>query len=115
MKITRSIVFVSAAVLVFLFWMLLPGLSQAQGIGDGLSQFLGGGLGGLIPARNSGQSGQSSGPIMVDRNTHPYEGTFSGKETTGSATKSLDAKFACFPAHDPAFEQTDAFVCYAAQ
>jgi hypothetical protein len=40
---------------------------------------------------------------------------FSGKETTGSETKSLDAKFQCYPAHDPAFDQTDTFVCYAAQ
>jgi hypothetical protein len=39
---------------------------------------------------------------------------FSGKETSGSETKSLDAKFQCYPAHDPAFEQTDTFVCYAA-
>jgi len=115
MRITRLTRFVSATVLVLLFWVMLPGSSQAQGIGDGLSQLLSGGLGGLIPSKNSGQPGQSSAPIIVDRNTHPYTGTFSGKETTGSATKSLDAKFACFPAHDPAFEQTDAFVCYAAQ
>ena len=119
MRNIRAAVFVSATVLFLLFWLILPGSSRAQGIGDGLSQLLsGGGLGGLIPARNSGQPGQpgqSSAPIIVDRSTHPYTGTFSGKETTGSATKSLDAKFACFPAHDPAFEQTDAFVCYAAQ
>jgi hypothetical protein len=116
MRNIRSAVFVSATVLFLLFWLIAPGSSQAQGIGDGLSQLLsGGGLSGLIPARNTGQPGQSGAPIIVDRSTHPYTGTFSGKETTGSATKSLDAKFACFPAHDPAFEQTDAFVCYAAQ
>jgi len=40
---------------------------------------------------------------------------FSGKTTAGSEVKSLDAKFACYPAHDPAFDQTDTFVCYAAQ
>ena len=40
---------------------------------------------------------------------------FSGKETTGSETKSLDTKFACYPANDPAFDKTDTFVCYAAQ
>ena len=111
MRITRSVLFLSATALVLLFWMMLPSSSLAQGIGDGLSQLLGG-LGGSGPSRNSGQS---SAPIAVDRNTHPYTGTFSGKETTGSETKSLDAKFACFPAHDPTFEQTDAFVCYAAQ
>jgi hypothetical protein len=111
MKISRFKLFVSATALVLLFWMMLPGSSLAQGIGDGLSQLLGG-LGGSGPSRNSGQS---SAPITVDRNTHPYTGTFSGKETTGSMTKSMDAKFACFPAHDPAFDQTDAFVCYAAQ
>jgi len=112
MKNIRSAVFASTTVLFLLFWMILPGSSQAQGIGDGLSQLLGG-LGG---SRNSGQSGQPpSAPISVDRNTHPYTGVFSGKETTGSETKSLDAKFACFPAHDPSFEQTDAFICYAAQ
>ena len=77
---------------------------------DQLSQLLSGGLGGL-----AGNSGQSSAPIAVERNAPPYTGMFSGKTTTGSETKSLDAKFACYPAHDPAFDQTDAFVCYAAQ
>ena len=33
----------------------------------------------------------------------------------GSETKSLDAKLQCYPAHDPAFDKTDTFVCYAAQ
>jgi len=93
--------------------MILPGSARAQTI-DGLSQLLGGlGLG-----HNSGQPiqpGQSSAPIAVERNAPPYTGMFSGKETTGAETKSLDAKFACYPAHDPAFDQTDAFVCYAAQ
>ena len=116
MRKIRSAVFVVATMFFLLFWLVLPGSSQAQSIGDGLSQLLGGGLGGLVPSRNSGgQPGQSNAPISVERNTHPYTGTFSGKETTGSETKSLDAKFACYPAHDPSFEQADAFVCYAAQ
>jgi hypothetical protein len=53
--------------------------------------------------------------VTVERNVAPYTGTFSGKESTGAETKSLDAKFACYPAQDPAFDKTDAFVCYAAQ
>jgi hypothetical protein len=76
---------------------------------DGISQLLGGGLGlphGAAPA---------SAPVTVERNAQPYKGSFSGKETAGAETKSLDAKFACYPAHDPAFDQTDTFVCYAAQ
>jgi hypothetical protein len=87
----------------------MPGSARAQGM-DQLSQLLSGGLGGL-----TGNSGQASAPIAVQRNAPPYTGMFSGKTTTGSETKSLDAKFACYPAHDPAFEQADAFVCYAAQ
>ena len=76
-----------------------------------MSQLLGGGgLGGL-----TGNSGQSNAPIAVQRNAPPYTGTFSGKTTTGSEIKSLEAKFACYPAHDPAFDQTDTFICYAAQ
>ena len=91
----------------------MPGSSQAQGI-DGLSQLLGGvGLGGLTG--NSGNSGQANATITVQRNAPPYTGMFSGKKMTGSETKSLDAKFACYPAHDPAFDQTDTFICYAAQ
>jgi len=105
MRITRSTLFVSAAI--FLACLLVPGSSRAQGI-DGVSQLLGGlGL--------SNNSAQSNAPISVQRNAPAYTGTFSGRETTGSETKSLDAKFACYPAHDPAFDQTDTFVCYAAQ
>jgi hypothetical protein len=108
MRSTRSTLFVSATALILLLFLILPGSSQAQGV-DGLSQLLGGGLG------LSGNSGQSNAPVTVERNVPPYAGTFSGKTTTGSETKSLDAKFACYPAHDPAFDHTDAFVCYAAQ
>jgi hypothetical protein len=92
---------------VLLFCFISPGSSRAQGI-DGVSQL----LGGLGLSNNSAQSNAS---ITVQRNAPAYTGTFSGKETSGSETKSLDAKFACYPAHDPAFDQTDAFVCYAAQ
>jgi hypothetical protein len=107
MRITRYTVFVGATALLLLFCLALPGPSRAQGI-DGVSQLLGGlGL--------SGNSAQSNGPVTVQRNTPPYTGTFSGKETTGSETKSLDAKFACYPAHDPAFDKSDTFVCYAAE
>lgn len=107
MRITRSTIFVAATAALLLFCLVLPGSSQAQGI-DGVSQLLGGlGL--------SGNSGQSNAPVTVERNTPPFTGTFSGKETTGSETKSLDAKLQCYPAHDPAFDKTDTFVCYAAQ
>jgi hypothetical protein len=110
MRITRSTVFISATTLLLLFCLASPGSSRAQGF-DGISQLLGGaGLGGL-----TGNSGQSNAPITVQRNAPPYTGTFSGKESTASVTKSLDAKFACYPAHDPAFDQTETFICYAAQ
>ena len=109
MRITRSTVLVTGTALLLVFCLALPGSSQAQTL-DGLSQLLGGGLLG----HNSG-SGQSNAPITVERNSAPYTGTFSGKESTASETKSLDAKFACYPAHDPAFDQTDTFICYAAQ
>ena len=110
MRTTRSTVFASATALLLLICLAVPGSSRAQGI-DGLTQLLGGvGLPGL-----GGNSGQSSAPVTVERNSAPYTGTFSGKETTGSETKSLDAKLQCYPAHDPAFDKTDTFVCYAAQ
>ena len=107
MRITRRKLFAIATALLLVAGLMLPGSSRAQGI-DGVSQLLGGlGL--------SNNSGQANAPITVQRNTPPYTGMFTGKETTGSETKSLDAKFACYPAHDPAFDQTDTFVCYAAQ
>ena len=110
MKINKSTLFVGATALVLLVCVMVQGTSRAQGM-DQISQLLSGGLGGLTG--NSG--GQASGAIAVQRNAPPYTGMFSGKTTTGSETKSLDAKFACYPAHDPAFDQTDAFVCYPAQ
>jgi hypothetical protein len=111
MRNSRSIVFVTATALLLLSCLVLPASAQAQAA-DGLSQLFSGGLAGFGLSHNTGQS---DAPVSVQRNTAPYTGTFSGKETTGSETKSLDAKFACYPAHDPAFDKTDAFVCYAAQ
>jgi hypothetical protein len=107
MKITRFTVLVGA-IAIFLSCLVLQGSSQAQGFD--VSQLLGGvGLGGH-PVQ-----AQTSAAVTVERNVAPYTGTFSGKESTGAETKSLDAKFACYPAQDPAFDKTDAFVCYAAQ
>ncbi len=108
MRITRfTTVFVSATAAILLFGLITPYASQAQGI-DGLSQLLGGvGLG--------HNSGQPAATITVQRGAAPYAGMFSGKETSGSETKSLEAKFECYPAFDPAFDKTDTFVCYAAQ
>ena len=105
MKITRFTVLVGA-IAMLLSCLVLQGSSQAQGFD--VSQLLGG-LGG-----HPGQA-QTSAAVTVERNVAPYTGTFSGKESTGAETKSLDAKFACYPAQDPAFDKTDAFVCYAAQ
>jgi len=114
MRIRRSTVFIGATALLLLSCLILPYSSQAQGV-DGLSQLLGGlGLSGGSPG-NSGNSGQANAPITVQRNAPPYTGMFNGKESTGSETRSLDAKLACYPAHDPAFDQTDTFICYAAQ
>jgi hypothetical protein len=105
MKITRFTVLVGA-ITMLLSCFVLQGSSQAQGFD--VSQLLGG-LGG-----HPGQA-QTSAAVTVERNVAPYTGTFSGKESTWAETKSLDAKFACYPAQDPAFDKTDAFVCYAAQ
>jgi len=110
MRIRRSTVFVSVTALLLALCLGLPGSSYAQ-TADGLSQL----LGGLGFGHNSGQPGQSAAPVTVQRNAPPFTGTFTGKEASGSETKSLDAKFACYPAHDPAFDQTDTFVCYAGQ
>jgi hypothetical protein len=107
MKTIRFTVFVGA-ITMLLSCLVLQGSSQAQGFD--VSQLLGGvGLGG-----HPGQA-QANAAVTVERNVAPYTGTFSGKESTGAETKSLDAKFACYPAQDPAFDKTDAFVCYAAQ
>jgi hypothetical protein len=106
MKITRLRVFVAATALL-LSCLALPPSAQAQGF-DGISQLLSGvGLG-----PNSGQAGAA---VTVERNVAPYTGIFSGKDSSGSETKSLEAKFACYPAHDPAFDKTEAYVCYAAE
>jgi hypothetical protein len=85
------------------------GSQQGQGFG-GLSQLLGGG--GLEHSRGSGQSGSA---VMVERGAAPYTGEFTGKEATSSGFHSFSSPFACYPAHDSVFAQTETFVCYAAQ
>src|ERR1700678_2446875 len=107
MRITRYTLFVSATVLVLILCIMLPGSSRAQGI-DGVSQLLGGlGL--------SNNSGQANAAVTVQRDAPPYTGMVSGKVTTGSETRSLDAEFQCYPAHDPALERTGPFLCYAGE
>jgi hypothetical protein len=85
------------------------GSQQGQGFG-GLSQLLGGGR--FQHSQSSGQSGTS---VTVERRAAPYMGEFTGKETTSDGPRSLRSRFACYPARDPAFAQTETFVCYAAE
>ena len=88
----------------FLAW---PGTSSAQGF-SGLSQLLGGG------STHSRNSSQSNGAVTVERNSAPYLGSFDGKQKKGSGAD-LNTEFACYPAHDSALPNTNAFVCYTAQ
>jgi hypothetical protein len=89
--------------------LLGNGSQQSQGFG-GLSQLFGGG-----GSRHSRSSAQSGTAVTVQRGAAPYTGEFTGKETTSSGFHSLSSRFACYPAHDPVFAQTETFVCYAAQ
>jgi hypothetical protein len=100
---------VASGVAVVLF-LSSAGLVHAQGLG-GLSKLLGGG--GMQHSHYSGQSGQSDTAVTVQRSAAPYTGEFTGKERTTSGPHSLSSRFVCYPARDPAFAQTEAFLCYA--
>jgi hypothetical protein len=89
--------------------LLGGGSQQSQGFG-GLSQFLGGGGSG-----HSHSADQSGTAVTVQRAAAPYTGEFTGKEATSSGIRSFNSRFACYPAHDPVFAQTETFVCYAAE
>src|SRR6516164_8409373 len=83
------------------------GLLHAQGL-DGLSQLLHG-------FQQSHSSGRSGTAVTVERGAAPYMGEFIRTETTTSGTHTLSSRVACYPARDPAFTQTETFVCYTAQ
>jgi hypothetical protein len=115
-----------AAMLAVIFFFAPAEFVHAQGL-NGLSQFFGNGsqqtqgFGGLSQlfgnggSRHSGSSDQSGTAVTVQRGAAPYTGDFSGKEATSSGFHSFSSRFACYPAHDPVFAQTETFVCYAAQ
>jgi hypothetical protein len=116
-----------AAVVAILLFFSSAGLVQAQGLG-GLSQLFGGdgsqqgqGVGGLSQLlggggfKHSRGSGQSESAVTVERGATPYTGEFIEKETTRAGAQGFSSRFVCYPAHDPAFAQTETFVRYAAQ
>jgi hypothetical protein len=98
---------VAGAVIVVAFFASADVL-HAQGLGS-LAQLLGGG------SQHSRSSSQSGSAVTVERNAAPYMGEFSGRVTTSSGAHSFNSRFACYPAQDPIFAQTETFVCYAAQ
>lgn len=105
--------FAAAAVASLVVCLLaLSSVSSAQGF-SGLSQLLGGG--GFGRGRNSSQATTNATAVTVERGAAPYTGRFTGKQTTNSGTDAVSTQFACYPAHDPDFAQTKAFLCYAAQ
>jgi len=89
------------------FFIAWPRTSSAQGF-SGLSQLFGGG------SMHSRNSSKSNNAVTVERNSAPYVGSFDGKQKQGSGAD-LNAEFACYPAHDSALPDTNAFVCYRAQ
>ena len=105
----RSMKFGMAAVTGLMFSLAICGASNAQGFSD-FTKFLGGGSG----SGHAQNSNQPDAAVNVQRSAPPFMGTFSGKQTTGAGTDEVNTKVACYPAEDPAFEQTRTFVCYAA-
>jgi hypothetical protein len=85
----------------------LRATSFAQSFG-GLSQLFGGGGSG-----HSKNSSPSDAAVTVQRNAAPYIGKFDGTQKDSNEAD-LDARFACYPAHDSAFPQNQAYLCYTA-
>ena len=115
----------AATAMLALSLLACPGTSSAQGF-SGLSQLFGGsstssgqGFGGVSQlfgggSMHSKNSSRSSGAVTVERSSAPYVGSFDGKQKKGSGAD-LNAEFACYPAHDSALPDTNAFVCYTAE
>lgn len=108
-KMKEFSVTVAIATIMFL---ALTAPSFAQGFD--LSQLLGGAGGGGSSPHHQGSSNQSNGDVTVQRGAAPITGTFTGKQAGDSGTQNINSQFACYPAHDPVFAQTETFICYAA-
>lgn len=112
----------AATAVLAVFFLAWPGTSAAQGF-SGLSQLFGGsstssgqGSGGLSQlfgggSTHSRNSNRSNGAVTVERNSAPFVGNFDGKQKKGAGAD-LNAEFACYPAHDSALPDDNAFVCY---
>jgi hypothetical protein len=83
----------------------LCGVSFAQGLSS-LTQMFGG-------SKHS-QSSESNPGVVEKRSAMPYIGKFNGVQHEADGAE-LSAKFACYPAHDPALPQNTTFVCYSAK
>lgn len=83
--------------------LMLTAQGSAQGLGS-LSQLFGG-------HSNSQSSGHSGGSIVVQRQTPPFIGTFHGQQKV-APDEMIQTKFACYPAHDAALPNNQAFICY---
>jgi hypothetical protein len=99
-----------ATIGVVVFLVAWFGQSFAQGLG-GLGQLLGGGG----SSKRQQSSGQPNNAVTVERDVAPFVGKFSGKQKAPSYEGDLNARFACYPAHDAGLPQTRTFVCYTAE
>jgi hypothetical protein len=87
--------------------IVMCGRSFAQGLSS-LSQIFSGG------SKQSQNSSQSNAAITVKRDVTPFVGVFDGNQNASSITH-LNARFACYPAHDSALPRDNTFLCYTAK
>jgi hypothetical protein len=97
----------AAGTIGLLLSLATPDSAHAQGLGN-LSLL----LDGFQQSRRSGGSGTE---VTVERGAMLYKGEFIGRQTSSSTAHTSSGRFACYSAVDPAFAQTQTFVCYAPQ